>query len=69
MEQVNLAHVALNTTYAVDKPYLYRLGQELAEQARPGMVIYTTYQTAYVDPDRKLAARLPPRAFIRSRLV
>jgi predicted ribosome quality control (RQC) complex YloA/Tae2 family protein len=26
--------------------------------ARPGMVIYTTYQTAYVDPDRKLADRL-----------
>lgn len=26
--------------------------------ARPGMVIYTTYNTAYVDPDRKLAERL-----------
>jgi predicted ribosome quality control (RQC) complex YloA/Tae2 family protein len=26
--------------------------------ARPGMVIYTTYQTAYVDPDRKLAEKL-----------
>ena len=26
--------------------------------ARPGMVIYTTYQTAYVDPDGELARRL-----------
>ena len=26
--------------------------------ARPGMVIYTTYQTAYVDPDPTLAERL-----------
>lgn len=26
--------------------------------ARPGMVIYTTYQTAYVDPDPSLAERL-----------
>lgn len=26
--------------------------------ARPGMVIYTTYQTAWVDPDRKLAEKL-----------
>ena len=26
--------------------------------ARPGMVIYTTYQTAYVDPDPKLAEKL-----------
>ena len=26
--------------------------------ARPGMVIYTTYNTAYVDPDRKLAEKL-----------
>lgn len=26
--------------------------------ARPGMVIYTTYQTAWVDPDRKLAEQL-----------
>lgn len=29
--------------------------------ARPGMVIYTTYQTAYVDPDPKLAERLRVR--------
>ena len=26
--------------------------------ARPGMVVYTTYQTAYVDPDGELAKRL-----------
>ena len=26
--------------------------------ARPGMVVYTTYQTAYVDPDPELAKRL-----------
>lgn len=26
--------------------------------ARPGMVIYTTYQTAYVDPDKELADKL-----------
>ncbi|MDY3015023.1 MAG: NFACT RNA binding domain-containing protein [Evtepia sp.] len=26
--------------------------------SRPGMVIYTTYQTAYVDPDEQLAERL-----------
>ena len=26
--------------------------------ARPGMVVYTTYQTAYVDPDGELARRL-----------
>ena len=26
--------------------------------ARPGMVIYTTYQTAYVDPDGELVKRL-----------
>ena len=26
--------------------------------ARPGMVVYTTYQTAYVDPDGALAQRL-----------
>ena len=26
--------------------------------ARPGMVVYTTYQTAYVDPDGTLAQRL-----------
>lgn len=26
--------------------------------ARPGMVIYTTYNTAFVDPDKKLAERL-----------
>jgi predicted ribosome quality control (RQC) complex YloA/Tae2 family protein len=26
--------------------------------ARPGMVIYTTYQTAYVDPDKKLLEQL-----------
>ena len=29
-----------------------------AAGARPGMVIYTTYQTAYVDPDPALAERL-----------
>lgn len=29
--------------------------------ARPGMVIYTTYQTAYVDPDKKLAETLRVR--------
>ena len=29
--------------------------------ARPGMVIYTTYQTAYVDPDKKLAEQLRVR--------
>lgn len=29
--------------------------------AKPGMVIYTTYQTAYVDPDGKLAERLRVR--------
>ena len=28
--------------------------------ARPGMVVYTTYQTAYVDPDPKLAEKLKP---------
>ena len=26
--------------------------------AKPGMVVYTTYQTAYVDPDGELARRL-----------
>ena len=26
--------------------------------ARPGMVVYTTYQTAYVDPSEELARRL-----------
>ncbi|MBR3752542.1 MAG: fibronectin/fibrinogen-binding protein, partial [Ruminiclostridium sp.] len=26
--------------------------------ARPGMVIYTTYQTAYVDPDPSLVEKL-----------
>ena len=26
--------------------------------ARPGMVVYTTYQTAYVDPDPELAKKL-----------
>ena len=26
--------------------------------ARPGMVVYTTYQTAYVDPNEELARRL-----------
>ena len=26
--------------------------------ARPGMVVYTTYRTAYVDPDGELAKRL-----------
>ena len=26
--------------------------------ARPGMVVYTTYQTAYVDPDENLAEKL-----------
>ena len=26
--------------------------------ARPGMVVYTTYQTAVVDPDPELAKRL-----------
>ena len=26
--------------------------------ARPGMVVYTTYQTAYVDPDGALARKL-----------
>ena len=26
--------------------------------ARPGMVVYTTYETAYVDPDEELAKRL-----------
>ena len=26
--------------------------------ARPGMVVYTTYQTAVVDPDHELAKRL-----------
>ena len=26
--------------------------------ARPGMVVYTTYQTALVDPDPELAKRL-----------
>ena len=26
--------------------------------ARPGMVVYTTYQTAYVDPDGELARKL-----------
>ena len=30
--------------------------------ARPGMVIYTTYQTAYVDPDPELAERLKEKA-------
>ena len=26
--------------------------------ARPGMVVYTTYQTAYVDPDGELVKKL-----------
>ena len=26
--------------------------------ARPGMVVYTTYQTAYVDPDEELVKKL-----------
>ena len=29
--------------------------------ARPGMVVYTTYQTAYVDPDENLADKLRVR--------
>ena len=30
--------------------------------ARPGMVVYTTYQTAYVDPDPALADKLKAKA-------
>lgn len=38
MERVKLTHVAVSAaTFAIDRPYLYRLPPELSDRARPGM--------------------------------